>query len=86
MEPVVSGIRYVGQSVEKLLLAIFSIPELTTTLGREFMSLPTFCTDIAHMASKEPPVAVSAFGDKASWFVQYVGRPRRAKQQFVTIC
>ena len=45
------------------------------------MSLPDFRTDIAHMASKEPAVAVSAFGDIVAWFVQSVGRLRRAKQQ-----
>ena len=36
------------------------------------------------MASKEPPLAASAFGDIASWFVQSVARLRRAKQQFET--
>ena len=45
------------------------------------MSLLDLCTDIAQMASKEPPVAVAVFGDIASWFVQSVGRLRRAKQQ-----
>ena len=36
---------------------------------------------MAHMASKEPAVAVSAFGDIVAWFVQSVGRLRRANQQ-----
>ena len=36
------------------------------------------------MASKEPPLAASAFGDIASWFVQSAARLRRAKQQFET--
>ena len=36
------------------------------------------------MASKEPPLAASAFGDIASWIVQSVARLRRAKQQFET--
>ena len=84
MERIVSGIRYVAKVVDKLFLAIFFNPELITTLGSEFMSIIEFRNDIAQVASKEPPVAVSAFGDIASWFVQYVGRRRRAKQQFYT--
>ena len=48
------------------------------------MSLPDFRTDIAQMASKDPPVAVPAYGDIASWFVEYAGRLRRAKQQVET--
>ena len=70
--------------VDKLILAVFFNPELIPTLGCEFMSLPDFRTDIARIASKEPPVAASAFGDIASWFVQSVGRLRRAKQQIDT--
>ena len=70
--------------VDKLLHAIFFNPELTTTLGSEFTSLPDLRTDVAQMASKELPAAVPAFGDIASWFVQSVGRLRRAKQQVET--
>ena len=66
--------------VEKLFLAILFNPELITALGIEVMSLPDFRTDIAHMASKEPAVAVSALGDIVARFVQSVGRLRRAKQ------
>ena len=68
--------------VDKLFLAIFFNPELITTLGSEFVSLPDLRTDIAQMASKDPPVAASAFGDIASWFVQSVGKLRRAKYNF----
>ena len=53
-------------------------------MGSEFTSLPYFRPELAHIASKEPLVAASAFGDIDSWFVQYVGRLRRAKQQFET--
>ena len=70
--------------VDKLLLAILFNPELITTLRSEFLHLPDFRTDIVQMASKEPPLAASAFGDIASWFVQFVARLRRAKQQFET--
>ena len=66
--------------VDRLLPAILFNPELITTLGNEFMSLPDFRTDIAHMASKEPAVAVSAFGDIVSRFVQSLGRLRQATQ------
>ena len=52
--------------VDKLLPAIFFNPELITTLGSKFVSLPDFRTDIAQMASKDVPVAVSAFVDRAS--------------------
>ena len=78
MERLVSGIRYVG--VDKVLISIFS--ELTTTLGSEFMSLPDFRTDIAQMPSKVPPVAASAFGDIASWFVQFVASKTRIRGDF----
>ena len=70
--------------VDKLILATFFNPELTTTLGSEFMSLPDIRTDIAQMVAEEPLVAASAFGDIVSWFVQSVGRLRQATQQFVT--
>ena len=59
--------------------------ELTTTLRSEFLHLLEFRTYIVQMASKEPPLAASAFGDTASWFVQFVARLRRAKQPFETI-
>ena len=70
--------------VDKFLLAILFNPELITTLRSEFLHLPDFRTDIVQMASKEPPLVASAFGDIASWFVQSVARLRRAKQQFET--
>ena len=70
--------------VDKLLPAILFNPELITTLRSEFLHLPDYRTDIVQMASKEPPLAASAFGDIASWFVQFVARLRRAKQQFET--
>ena len=66
--------------VDKLLLAILSNPELITTLRSEFLHLPDFRIDIVQMASKELPLAASAFGDIASWFVQSMARLRRAKQ------
>ena len=70
--------------VDKVLLAMLFNPELITTLRSEFLHLPDFRTDIVQMASKELPLAASAFGDIASWFVQSVARLRRAKQQFET--
>ncbi len=57
---------------------------IPATLGNVFMSHPDFRADIARMVSKEPPVAVSAFGNIALCFVQSVGKLRRAKQQFDT--
>ena len=76
---VASGIW--AKASDRLLPAILRNAELITTSGNAFMTLPDFRTDMVHMASKEPAVAVSAFGDIASWFVQSAGRLRRAKQQ-----
>ena len=70
--------------VDKLHLAILCNPQLITTLRSEFLHLPGFCTDIVQLASEEPPLAASAFGDIASWFVQSVARLRQAKQEFET--